>query len=99
MSCLYTVNAIYASVILASTRNTFGTEKASDYGPGFLGFVFTAVMVVAGIFLMRDMVRRVRRVRYQSEAELRQHQMMEDGEKRKLEEPDEPIDPKTSEEK
>ena len=45
------------------------------------------------------MVRRVRRVRYQSEAELRQQQMMEDGEKRKLEEPDEPIDPKTSEEK
>ena len=45
MSCLYTVNAIYASVILASTRNTFGTEKASDYGPGCLGFVFTAGMV------------------------------------------------------
>nr|WP_237562238.1 hypothetical protein [Glutamicibacter soli] len=84
---------------MASTRNTFGTEKASDYGPGFLGFVFTAVMVVAGIFLMRDMVRRVRRVRYQSEAEQRQQQMMDEGEKRTLEEPDEPIDPKTSEDK
>ncbi|MFJ2618777.1 hypothetical protein [Glutamicibacter sp. NPDC087344] len=91
------MNAIYASVILASSNNTFGTEKASDYGPGFLGFVVTAVMVIAGIFLMRDMVRRVRRVRYQSEAEMRQQQMMSKGETRKLETPGEPLDPKTSE--
>lgn len=91
------MNAIYAAAILASNRNSFGTEKASDYGPGFLGFVFTAFVVLVSIFLIRDMVRRVRRVRYQSEAEMRQQQMVADGENRKLQEPEGPLDPKTSE--
>ncbi|WP_313814337.1 hypothetical protein [Glutamicibacter sp.] len=93
------MNAIYASAILASNQNSFGTEKASDYGPGFLGFVFTAVLVVAAIFLIRDMSKRVRRVRYQSEAEARQEKMVNEGENRKLQEPEGPIDPKTSEDK
>ncbi|GAA1409075.1 hypothetical protein AUR04nite_23230 [Glutamicibacter uratoxydans] len=90
------MNAIYASVILAS-GTSFGTEKASDYGPGFLGFIFTAFMVIMGIFLIRDMIRRVRRVRYQSDAEARQEKMVSDGEQRRLQEPEAPIDPKTSE--
>ncbi|WP_159802459.1 hypothetical protein [Arthrobacter zhaoguopingii] len=34
--------------------------------PGTLGFIFTVVIVVAVIFLIRDMSKRIRRVRYNS---------------------------------
>ncbi|WP_333483276.1 hypothetical protein [Arthrobacter sp. CAN_A1] len=37
----------------------------SQVTPGLLGFIFTLVMVVAVIFLIRDMSKRIRRVRYQ----------------------------------
>lgn len=37
--------------------------------PGVLGFLFTLLMVVAVIFLIRDMARRVRRVRYRAMVE------------------------------
>ena len=37
----------------------------SQVTPGLLGFVFTLVMVIAVIFLIRDMSKRIRRVRYQ----------------------------------
>lgn len=37
----------------------------SQVTPGLLGFLFTLVMVVAVIFLIRDMSKRIRRVRYQ----------------------------------
>lgn len=37
--------------------------------PGLLGFLATLVLVVAVIFLVRDMSRRIRRVRYQSVAD------------------------------
>lgn len=97
MSCLYIVNTIFESLALTSSTLGFGTETASDYGPGFLGFIFTAALVVAVIFLIRDMIRRVRRVRYTSEAEAKQQKMVSKGEERKLQEPDEPHDPKTDE--
>ena len=41
----------------------------SQVTPGLLGFVFTLVMVVAVIFLVRDMTKRIRRVRYQGMAD------------------------------
>lgn len=97
MSCLYIVNTIFESLALTSSTLGFGTEKSSDYGPGFLGFVFTAALVLAVIFLIRDMVRRVRRVRYTSEAEAKQQEMVSKGEERKLQEPDQQHDPKTDE--
>ena len=37
----------------------------SQVTPGLLGFIFTLLMVVAVIFLIRDMSKRIRRVRYQ----------------------------------
>ena len=91
------MNAIYTAVSVLAQDTSFGTEKASDYGPGFLGFVFTAVVVIGAVFLMRDMIRRVRRVRYQSEAEERQQQMVDKGQNRKLQEPETEVDPKTQE--
>ncbi|UXN31795.1 hypothetical protein [Glutamicibacter sp. M10] len=93
------MNTIFASFAVASETTKLGTETSSDYGPGFLGFIFTAVMVIAVIFLIRDMVRRVRRVRYTSEAEAKQQEMVTKGNERKLQEPEEPIAPKTSEER
>lgn len=37
--------------------------------PGTLGFLFTLFVAVATIFLIRDMSRRIRRVRYRAEVE------------------------------
>jgi len=91
------VSTIFASLAVVSQTTKLGTETSSDYGPGFLGFIFTAAMVVAVIFLIRDMVRRVRRVRYTSEAEAKQQDMVTKGEQRKLQEPEGPVDPKTDE--
>lgn len=39
--------------------------------PGVIGFVITAVFVLAVVVLMLDMVRRVRRARYRGEAQER----------------------------
>jgi hypothetical protein len=91
------VNTIFESLALTSSTLGIGTETSSEYGPGFLGFIFTAAMVVAVIFLIRDMVRRVRRVRYTSEAESKQQGLVDKGEARNLQEPDAPHDPKTDE--
>ena len=44
----------------ADPANTF-------YSPGTLGFLFVFGMSLAAIFLIFDMVRRVRRVRYKAE--------------------------------
>lgn len=44
----------------ADPANTF-------YSPGTLGFLFVFGMSLAAIFLIFDMVRRVRRVRYRAE--------------------------------
>lgn len=91
------MNTIFESLALTSSTLGVGTETSSEYGPGFLGFIFTAAMVVAVIFLIRDMVRRVRRVRYTSEAESKQQGLVDKGEARNLLEPDAPHDPKTDE--
>ncbi|MBG0739798.1 hypothetical protein IV500_10415 [Paeniglutamicibacter antarcticus] len=37
--------------------------------PGFLGFLFTFGIVVIMFFLIRDMVKRIRRVRYRAQVE------------------------------
>ena len=90
----------HLTLLLASApanESTSSYNAVSQTGPGFLGFVFTALMVIAAIFLIRDMIRRVRRVRYTSEAEAKQQEMVSKGEERKLQEPDEPHDPKTDE--
>ena len=44
----------------ADPANTF-------YSPGTLGFLFVFFLAVSSIFLIFDMVRRVRRVRYRAE--------------------------------
>lgn len=54
-------------------------DAAQSIGPGFIGFVFTAAVAILTIFLIRDMTRRIRRVRYSGEAELRQAQLVERG--------------------
>lgn len=42
--------------------------------PGLLGFLATLFMVIAVIFLIRDMARRIRRVRYREMANLEAEQ-------------------------
>jgi hypothetical protein len=54
--------------LLASPSPTETTDPASTfYSPGTLGFLFVFGMSLAAIFLIFDMVRRVRRVRYREE--------------------------------
>ena len=55
-------------------------DDYSQIGPGFAGFVATALMVVVVVFLIVDMTRRIRRIRYQSEQQLRQQELAELGE-------------------
>ncbi|WP_146111914.1 hypothetical protein [Arthrobacter sp. MYb227] len=64
-------------------------DAARSIGPGFVGFVATAALVIVTIFIIRDMTRRIRRVRYQGEAEARQQELVERG---KDIQPDEPGD-------
>jgi len=52
----------------------------SQIGPGFAGFVATGLLVIVVVFLIVDMTRRIRRIRYQSEAQLRQAELSELGE-------------------
>ena len=39
----------------------------ADVTPGLLGFIVTLFMVLAVVFLIRDMVKRIRRVRYREQ--------------------------------
>jgi len=90
----------HLTLLLASApanESTSSYNAVSQTGPGFLGFVFTALMVIAAIFLIRDMIRRVRRVRYTSEAESRQQRLVARGESQLLQKPAGKIDPKTRE--
>nr|WP_231712069.1 hypothetical protein [Arthrobacter sp. zg-Y820] len=56
--------------------NPGGTEEGelksglsiADVTPGLLGFLATLFLVLAIVFLIRDMVKRVRRVRYREQA-------------------------------
>lgn len=45
-------------------------EKIDPNGvtPGVVGFIITAVVAIASLFLILDMVRRMRRLRYREEA-------------------------------
>ncbi|MCZ2404425.1 hypothetical protein IV498_14875 [Paenarthrobacter sp. Z7-10] len=42
---------------------------ANQVSPGFLGFLFTFFIVAIMFFLIRDMVKRIRRVRYRGQVE------------------------------
>ncbi|MFM6977822.1 MAG: hypothetical protein ACKOWR_03815 [Micrococcales bacterium] len=54
--------------LLAAPTPTETTDPANTfYSPGTLGFLFVFGMSLAAIFLIFDMVRRVRRVRYKAE--------------------------------
>ncbi|MGO3152543.1 MAG: hypothetical protein ACTIJJ_07980 [Galactobacter sp.] len=55
-------------------------DQFRDYGPGFAGFVATGAMVLVVIFLIWDMTRRIRRIRYQSEQQERQAELVAAGE-------------------
>jgi hypothetical protein len=68
-------------------------DAAREIGPGFLGFVFTALLAVAVVFLIRDMVRRIRRVRYQGTAEQRQQEFVERGRRIQPDDDDLPPEP------
>jgi len=64
---------------LLATTATQTDDAAREIGPGFVGFVFTALVAIGVILLVRDMQRRIRRVRYMSETEQRQQDMVERG--------------------
>lgn len=68
---------VYASSTAPATPTG---DAAREIGPGFLGFIFTAFLAVAVIFLLKDMTRRIRRVRYEAEATARQRELVERGE-------------------
>jgi hypothetical protein len=54
--------------LLATPSPTETADPANTfYSPGTLGFLFVFGMSLAAIFLIFDMVRRVRRVRYKAE--------------------------------
>ncbi|WP_028280175.1 hypothetical protein [Arthrobacter sp. H5] len=62
----------------------------SQVTPGTLGFLATLFLVVAVIFLIRDMVKRIRRVRYRALAEEEAQQLRERSEEVPSEEPGAP---------
>ncbi|EMQ99433.1 hypothetical protein [Paeniglutamicibacter gangotriensis] len=64
-------------------------DAADSAVPGFASFVATAAVVIITIFLIRDMTRRIRRVRYRGEAQALQQELVEKG---KEIQPDEPGD-------
>ena len=59
---------LVSDILLASPTPSETTDPANTfYSPGTLGFIFVFGMSLAAIFLIFDMVRRVRRVRYKAE--------------------------------
>lgn len=71
---------MYPFAVSASSAPSVPTgDAAREIGPGFAGFVATALLVIVVIFLIRDMVRRIRRVRYTAQAEDRQQELVERG--------------------
>ena len=55
------------SSLLAATTAPIDDPTQTFYSPGVLGFVFTFGLAAIVIFLIIDMVRRMRRVRYREE--------------------------------
>lgn len=82
---------------LIATTATQTDDAAREIGPGFIGFVFTAFLAIGVILLVRDMQRRIRRVRYMSETEQRQQDMVERG--RALQSDDDAPAPRTDKER
>ncbi|WP_417217075.1 hypothetical protein [Arthrobacter sp.] len=77
------MNLLSSLVVAASSAPAVPTgDAAREIGPGFAGFVATAAMVIVVIFLIRDMSRRIRRVRYAGTAEERQAELVERGRER-----------------
>lgn len=77
------MNLLSSVLVAASSAPAIPTgDAASEIGPGFAGFVATAAMVIVVIFLIRDMTRRIRRVRYSGTAEERQAELVERGRER-----------------
>jgi hypothetical protein len=59
---------LVSGILHAAPTPTETTDPANTfYSPGTLGFIFVFGMSLAAIFLIFDMVRRVRRVRYKAE--------------------------------
>lgn len=75
-----TLLAWYLTAATDPAVPTTDEDRFRDIGPGFAGFVATGLMVVVVIFLIVDMMRRIRRIRYQSEAQLRQEELSQMGE-------------------
>ncbi len=77
------MNLLSSLVVSASSAPAVPTgDAAREIGPGFAGFVATAAVVIVVIFLIRDMTRRIRRVRYAGTAEERQAELVERGRER-----------------
>jgi len=66
------LSALTAVVLVGAdaTPSPMPTSSVSDDAvtPGVIGFLVTAAIVVVVVFLIIDMVRRMRRVRYREEA-------------------------------
>ncbi|MCQ9368513.1 hypothetical protein NQ038_02020 [Brevibacterium sp. 50QC2O2] len=63
---------LYLALAAATPTPTTGGVSYPDAAkvtPGTIGFVVTILIVIAAIFLMRDAMRRVRRVRARDDAE------------------------------
>ncbi len=60
---------ILISAILAATPSPSATTDPANtfYSPGTIGFIATFGMAVGATFIIFDLVRRVRRVRYRAE--------------------------------
>lgn len=85
------MNLLSSLVVTASSAPAVPTgDAAREIGPGFAGFVATASMVIVVIFLIRDMTRRIRRVRYAGTAEERQAELVERGRARQAQDDDFP---------
>lgn len=55
------------SMIVLREDDPTQSEGAIATSPGTLGFIFTFLMAAGAVFLIWDMVRRIRRVRYRQE--------------------------------
>jgi len=66
LSALTAVVLVGADATPSPTPSSSVSEDAVT--PGVVGFFITAAIVVVVVFLMIDMVRRMRRVRYREEA-------------------------------
>lgn len=77
---MQTLFSAYLAATITPSVPTTDEDRFRDIGPGFAGFVATAVMVVVVILLIVDMMRRIRRIRYQSEQQERQAEMVLAGE-------------------